>query len=68
MGAVARVIEINAMSENSFDDAIRVGVERAARTLRQITSAWVKEQRVEVADGRIVSYQVNMLITFVLED
>lgn len=68
MGAVARVTEINATSENSFEDAIRVGVERAARTLRQITSAWVKEQRVEIADGRIVNYQVNMLITFVLED
>ncbi len=68
MGTVARVIEINATSDTGFDDAIRVGVERAARTLRQITSAWVKDQRVEVKDGRITGYQVNMLITFVLED
>ncbi len=68
MAAVARVTEINATSENGFEDAIRLGVERAARTLRQITSAWVKEQRVEIADGKIVNYQVNMLVTFVLED
>ena len=68
MGTVARVTEINATSETGFEDAIRVGVERAAKTLRQITSAWVKDQRVEVDDGRIVNYQVNVLITFVLED
>lgn len=68
MESVARVTEINATSPNSFDDAVKVGVTRASRTLRQITSAWVKEQRVEVKDGEIVGYQVNMLVTFVLED
>ena len=68
MGNVARVTEINATSEVGFEDAIRVGVERAAKTVRHITSAWVKDQRVEVEDGKIVNYQVNMLITFVLED
>lgn len=68
MGNVARVTEINAKSEVGFEDAIRVGVERAAKTVRQITSAWVKDHRVEVEDGKIVNYQVNMLITFVLED
>ncbi len=68
MGTVARVTEINATSEIGFEDAIRVGVERAAKTLRHITSAWVKDQRVDVEDGKIARYQVNMLITFVLED
>ena len=68
MGTVARVTEINATSEIGFEDAVKVGVERAAKTVRQITSAWVKEQRVEVADGKIVGYQVNLLITFVLDD
>jgi len=68
MGTVARVTEINATSEVGFEDAIKVGVERAAKTVRQITSAWVKDQRVEVNDGKIVNYQVNLLITFVLED
>ncbi len=68
MGTVARVTEISAMSPNSFDDAIKVGVERANQTLRNITSAWVKEQRVDISDGAIVSYQVNLMVTFVLDD
>ncbi len=68
MESVARVTEINATSPNSFDDAVKLGVARASRTLRQVTSAWVKDQRVEVKDGEIVGYQVNMLVTFVLDD
>jgi dodecin len=68
MGTVARVTEINATSPNGFEDAIKVGVDRAAQTLRNITSAWVKDQRVEISDGKIVNYQVNMLVTFVLDD
>ncbi len=68
MGNVARVTEISAMSETGFEDAIRVGIERASRTLRNVTSAWVKEQRVEVADGAVTAYQVNMLVTFILDD
>ncbi|CAA9253863.1 MAG: hypothetical protein AVDCRST_MAG10-2373 [uncultured Acidimicrobiales bacterium] len=68
MGTVARVTEISAMSPNSFDDAIKVGVERANQTLRNITSAWVKEQRVDISEGAIVSYQVNLMVTFVLDD
>ena len=68
MGTVARVTEINATSPNGFEDAIKVGVGRAAQTLRKITSAWVKDQRVEISDGKIVNYQVNMLVTFVLDD
>ncbi len=68
METVARVTEISAMSTTGFEDAIKVGIERASRTLRQVTSAWVKEQRVEVRDGAITGYQVNMLVTFVLED
>ena len=68
MGTVARVTEISAMSPTSFDDAIKVGIERANQTLRGITSAWVKEQRVDIADGAIVSYQVNLMVTFVLDD
>ena len=68
MQNVARVTEISAMSAVGFEDAIKVGIERASRTLRQVTSAWVKEQRVEISDGVITGYQVNMLVTFVLED
>ena len=68
MGTVARVTEISAKSPDGFAEAIKVGIERAGQTLRGITSAWVKEQRVEIADGAIVSYQVNLMVTFVLDD
>jgi len=67
MPSVARVSEISAISEQSFEDAIRVGVERANQTLRNVQSAWVKEQEVEIAGGKITGYKVNMLISFVLE-
>lgn len=67
MSDTARVTEISARSPNSFEDAIKVGVERAAATLRGLTSAWVKEQQVKIDDGRVVEYQVNLLVTFVLE-
>jgi flavin-binding protein dodecin len=66
--SVAKVMEISVRSTSSFDDAIQAGIARASKTLRGVTSAWVKEQRVEVQDGRIVGYQANLLITFTLED
>jgi flavin-binding protein dodecin len=68
MGTVARITEVSATSDVGFEDAIKIGIERATKTLRQVTSAWVKEQRVEVNDGAIVGYQVNLLITFILDD
>ena len=68
MGEVARVTEITARSEQGFEDAIRVGLERAGKTLRNIEGAWVKEQKVEVKDGAISSFQVDMLVTFILDD
>ena len=68
MSSVARVTEISAKSEVSFDDAVKVAVARANETLRNVTSAWVKEQSVYVKDGGITQWQVNMLVTFVLED
>ncbi len=68
MGNVARVTEISARSEKSFDDAMRAGLQRATRTLRNVEGAWIKEQKVRITDGEVVSYQVDMLVTFVLED
>ena len=65
--SVARVTELSATSTQSFEDAIRQGIERATQTLRGVTAAWVKEHRVKIEDGKIAEYQVNMLITFVLE-
>ena len=68
MSSVARVSEISAMSETSFEDAIKVGIDRAATTLRGLQSAWVKEQEVEIGEGgTITGYKVNLMVTFVLE-
>ncbi|RKF16542.1 dodecin domain-containing protein [Roseovarius spongiae] len=65
---VARVTEISSTSDKSFDDAVKVGIERAAKTLRGMTSAWVKDQHVKVENDKIVHYRVNLAVTFVLDD
>lgn len=67
MQSVARVTEISSTSSKSFEDAIKVGLERATQTLRNIESAWIKDQNVMLEDGQIKGYKVNMLVTFVLE-
>jgi flavin-binding protein dodecin len=64
---VAKVTELSCTSNQSFEDAINQGVERATRTLRNVKSAWVKEMRVGITDGSVTEYQVNLLVTFVLE-
>jgi len=66
--AVARVTEISSTSTTSFEDAIKVGLERANSTLRNVKSAWIKEQQVRLEGGSISEYQVNMLVTFILDD
>ena len=66
--AVAKVSEISATSPKSFEDAIQQGLSRAGKTLRHIRSAWIKEQTVRCDDGKIKEYQVNMMVTFVLDD
>lgn len=66
--SVARVTEISATSRKSFDDAVAQGVKRANDTLRNVQSAWVKEQYVRVTKGKVDHYQVNMMVTFILED
>jgi flavin-binding protein dodecin len=66
-GTVARVTEISARSDSSFEDAVKVGLDRATSTLRGVTSAWVKEQSIEIENGAVVAYRVNLLVTFVLE-
>lgn len=68
MRSVARTTEISARSETSFEDAVRVGIDRATSSLRNIHGAWVKEQEVKIADGQITAFQVIMKVTFELED
>ena len=65
--SVARVTEISATSESSFDDAVAKGIQRASETLRNVKSAWIKDQNVNIENGKVASYRVNMEITFVLE-
>ena len=65
---VARVIEMSSTSEQSFEDAINKGVQRATSTLRNIQGAWVKDMNVLMQDGNITGYKVNLAITFVLDD
>jgi dodecin len=66
--SVARITEIIASSTTSFDDAVRSGVERASETLRNIESAWVKDQNVVVKDGKVVEYRVVLKVTFILAE
>jgi len=66
--SVARVTELSCTSPTSFEDAVRQGIERANKTLRQVRSGWVKEQRVNIGRDGSLEFQVNLLLTFVLED
>ncbi|HET7478474.1 MAG TPA: dodecin family protein [Rubrobacteraceae bacterium] len=66
--SVARVIEISAVSQDSFEDAVRQGVTRASSTLRGVQSAWVKDMNVMLDNGNITGYKVNLEVTFLLED
>lgn len=66
--SVAKVTEIIASSNKSFDDAVKNGISRADKTLKNISSAWVKDQKVIVEDGKVAEYRVVMKVTFVLKD
>jgi len=66
--SIAKVSEISSTSPTGFQDAIEHGIARANRTLRNVRSAWVKEQQVRVSDGKITEYQVNLMVTFVIDD
>ena len=66
--SVAKVSEIIASSEKSFEDAVNIGIKRACKTLKNVSSAWVQDQKVKINKGKIVEYRVNLKITFVLND
>ena len=66
--SVARVTEISATSDKSFEDAIKQGISRASSTLRNVKGAWIKEQQIDIEGENITRYRVNMLVTFVLDD
>ena len=66
--SVARVSEIIAMSSVSFDDAIKQGVDRANKTLKNVKGVWVHDQSLDVENGKITGYKVSLKVTFVLND
>lgn len=68
MASVARVTTLSVRSDTSFEDAIRAGIARANKTLRGVSGAWVKEQKVEIQGGEITSWEVVIEVTFVLDD
>ena len=65
--AVAKIIEITAESPTSFDDAVQVGISKAAESVHNIKGAWVKEMKANVEGGQVVAYRVDMKVTFILE-
>jgi flavin-binding protein dodecin len=66
--SVAKITEIQSSSPKSFDDAVNVGIARAEKTLRNLTGAWVKSQKVVIDKGKITEYRVLLKVTFVLQD
>ena len=66
--SVAKVVEINAASSKSFEDAVEIGIDRAVKTLKGVKGAWIKEQTVVVENGKIKEYRVDMKVSFLLQD
>lgn len=66
--AVAKITEISSESSKSFEDAINIGIARAEKTLRNLTGAWIKSQKVVINKGKITEYRVLLKVTFVLQD
>jgi len=66
--SIAKITEIQASSKKGFDDAVKAGIARADKTLRNLTGAWVKSQQVTVEKGKVVEYRVLLKVTFILND
>lgn len=65
--SIAKIIEITADSNQSFEDAIQEGIKRTGESLENIKSAWVKDQEVHLNDGKIETYRVTLKVTFVVK-
>lgn len=66
--SVAKITEIQSASSQSFEDAIQKGIARAEKTLRNLSGAWIKSQKVVIEKGKITEYRVLLKVTFVLQD
>lgn len=65
--AIGKILEVSASSKTGFEDAVRQGIEKVSETVKNIQGAWVKEQKVEVENGKVVEYRVILSITFLVE-
>lgn len=66
--SVAKNIEITATSPSSFEDAVEKGIARATKTMKNVRGAWIKDQKINIDNGKATEYQVSMIVTFVLDD
>jgi flavin-binding protein dodecin len=66
--AIAKITEIQSSSKKGFEDAVKSGINRADKTLRGITGAWIKSQQVVIEKGKVMEYRVLMKVTFILQD
>jgi len=66
--SVAKVIEVSASSTVSFEDAVKQGIARASKTVKNVSGAWVNEQKVKCENGKVVEWRVSMKVSFVLSD
>ena len=65
---IAKNIEVSSTSSTSFEDALASGIARVAKTINNVQGAWIKEQKVAIENGKITSYNVTAIVTFVLAD
>ena len=67
--SISRTTEIKSSSTTSFDDAMKKGLARAQKTLKNVRGAWIESQEVILDEkGKLTEYRVQMKITFILED
>ena len=66
--SIAKTSEITASSEKSFEDAIRKGIKRFSKTIKNVQGAWIKEQKVVIDGDDVSEYRVTMIVTFILDD
>jgi flavin-binding protein dodecin len=67
MASIAKIVELSADSEKSFDDALQQGIKRANETLRNVRSVWIRDQEVIVEGGVIKLYRLHLKVTFKLD-
>lgn len=65
--AVAKIIELTSRSDQSFEDAVEQGLQKATDSVNNVQSAWIKDQQVLVENGAISTYQVTLKVTFVVQ-